>query len=69
MITQTLTPTGKQVIVQIPEEYINHPTQISVVRLDVDVGQRRKQIDEFFREFETGLSGFKFNREELCRIV
>lgn len=69
MITQTLTPTEKRVIVEIPEEYVNHPIQISVVRLDADVGQRRKQVDELFAEFETDLSGFKFNREELCRIV
>jgi len=69
MITQTLTPAEKRVIVEIPEEYINHPVQISVVRLDVDAGQRRRQIDQFFKELKTDLSGFKFNREELCRIV
>ncbi|MGH8469575.1 MAG: hypothetical protein ACREVY_11540 [Gammaproteobacteria bacterium] len=51
--------------VEIPEEYINHPVRISVVRLDADAAQRRKEIDALFAEFETDLSGFKFNQDEL----
>jgi hypothetical protein len=65
MVVRTLTPTDKRVTVEIPDEYINHPVRISVVRLDADAAQRRKEIDALFAEFETDLSEFKFNRDEL----
>ncbi|MGH8607601.1 MAG: hypothetical protein ACREX9_09310 [Gammaproteobacteria bacterium] len=65
MVIRTMTPTEKRVTVEIAEEYINHPVLISVVRLDADAAQRRKEIYALFAEFETDLSGFKFNRDEL----
>lgn len=65
MVIQTLTPTEKRVTVEIPEEYVNHPVQISVIRLDVNADKRRKEIDELFAEFETDLARLRFNRDEL----
>lgn len=65
MVIRTMTPTDKHVTVEIPDDYVNHPVRISVVRLDADAAQRRKEIDELFAEFETDLSGFTFNRDEL----
>ncbi len=65
MVIRTMTPTDKRVTVEIPDDYVTHPVQVSVVRLDADAAQRRKEIDELFAEFETDPSGFKFNRDEL----
>lgn len=35
------------------------------MRLDADAAQRRKEIDALSAKFETDLSEFKFNRDEL----
>jgi len=67
MWSQTITPTSRQLTVEIPDAFLNQPVEIVLIpkQLSDDVEARRKQVHAFFDQFQADVSLLHFTREEL----
>jgi hypothetical protein len=53
MWSQTLTPTGRSITVEVPEELVNQPVQVLLIptRISRDRETRRLQLHAFFSQY------------------
>jgi hypothetical protein len=58
MFTQVITPVQKQVIIDIPDEYLGHRLNITVSELPIE------ESDRYLKANRIDLSNFKFDRDE-----
>lgn len=67
MQIQTVVPTQRTITVEIPEEYLNRPLEVVLIPKEMadDLETRRKQVREFFSQFNADASQLKYSREEL----
>ncbi len=67
MWSKTITPTSRQLTVEIPDAFLNQPVEVVLIpkHLSDDIETRRKQIDAFFDQFQADVSLLRYYRDEL----
>jgi hypothetical protein len=67
MWSQTITPTSRQLTVEIPDAFLNQPVEVVLIptHLSDDIETRRKQIDAFFDQFQADVNLLRYSRDEL----
>lgn len=67
MWSQTITPTSRQLTVEIPDAFLNQPVEVVLIptHLSDDIETRRKQINAFFDQFQADVSLLRYSRDEL----
>jgi hypothetical protein len=67
MWAQTLTPNGRSLVVEVPEELANQPIRVVLIpsRISTDLETRRRQLHAFFAQYQADAGLLKYGREEL----
>ncbi|MFB1486054.1 MULTISPECIES: hypothetical protein [unclassified Thiocapsa] len=67
MWSQTLTPKGRSLVVEVPEELANQPIQVVLIptQISADRETRRRQLHAFFAQYQADAGLLKYDRAEL----
>ncbi len=62
MWSQTITPKGRSLVVEVPEELANQPIQVVLIptRISTDLETRRGQLHAFFAQYQTDAGLLKY---------
>lgn len=66
MFTQTITPTTKPVLIDVPDEYMGHKLTVTISETYEEDGKKYsfENALKFWEKHQIDLSHFTFNREE-----
>lgn len=67
MWSQTITPTDRRIVVEVPEALLDQPVEVILVptRLSSDREARRRELHAFFEQFQADAGCLKCSRDEL----
>ena len=67
MWSQTVTPTSREVTVEVPEALLNQPVEVVLIptQLSEDRETLRRQLQAFFDQFRADAALLKCSRDEL----